>query len=172
MKFLRSTLRIIGNEPVAKVRRCEFAFCRLLKFSRVFICHKSGWMNQFLPWRRLCSVRFVSFSEVQFIFPDVGLQGVHFILQGLELFFYVGVQLRSVQIYFLRRAKKLFSHWNHHELKNNNVIAKSWDFKRPKNPFLTWYEKSAHEGLFYGSPTTRIDGNRSKVQNFFCNTVL
>jgi len=53
-------------------------------------------------------------------------------------------------------------HWNHHKLKNNNEIAKSWNFKWPKNPFLTWYEKSIHEGLFYGSPTNRIDGVRSK----------
>jgi len=57
-------------------------------------------------------------------------------------------------------------HWNHHKLKNNNVIAKSWNFKWPKNPFLTWYETSAHEGLLYGSRTTRIEEKR------FCNTVL
>jgi len=58
-------------------------------------------------------------------------------------------------------------HWNHHKLKNNE-IAKSWNFKWPKNPFLTWYEKSAYEGLFYGSLTTRIDANRSEDRNFFC----
>jgi len=58
--------------------------------------------------------------------------------------------------------------------KNNNEIAKSWNLKRPKNLFLTWYQKSEHEGLFYESLTTRIDGNLSKDRPFlyFCNTVL
>jgi len=45
-------------------------------------------MNEFLPAGDgvgLCDERFF-FSEVQFIFPGVGLGGVHFILQGLQLF--------------------------------------------------------------------------------------
>jgi len=57
-------------------------------------------------------------------------------------------------------------HWNRHKLENNNEIAESWNLKWSKNLFLTWYEKSAHEGLFYGSPTTRFNGNRSKDRTF------
>jgi len=41
-----------------------------------------------------------------------------------------------------------------------------------KNFHRNHYKKSAHERLFYGSPTTRIDGNRSKDRTFFRNTVL
>jgi len=58
-------------------------------------------------------------------------------------------------------------HLNHYKWKNNNERAKSWNFKWPKNPFLTWYEKSALEDLCYGSPTTQIDGKRSKDRTFF-----
>ena len=39
-----------------------------------------------------------------------------------------------------------------------------------KNPFLTWYEKSVHEGLLCGLPTTQIDGNRSKDRTCFFGT--